>query len=176
MEWLSPEQVLQQYGQPGMMLYGRAFLTDQQAWETAFYIREESRIIRRLGPIPRVELRTGLFVDQGVALIPLLVELSSWKETQRYECWLNAHQEGVDGFAYLNDLASQQRIAFFLYGDSGTLEHRFQIPNTVQRVFAEMSRQVRALPPWSMKAFDAAKEVLYRRYSPDALWQALKAL
>lgn len=175
MEWTTPQKVLLRYGRPGMMLYGRNVIGDALTWETSFHIREEPRVIRRLGANPRVEIRAGLFVHQGVALIPVMVELSSWKETQRYESWINIHQDGIDGSVYLNDLATQPRIAIFLYTDSEQPEHQIQVPNRMQEAFAEIAVRAQSLPPWTMQDFDRAREDFYQLYPMDKLWDALRA-
>lgn len=156
---------------PGMAIYAR--LDAGEGDEMALLLREESERIRRLGPSPRVEIRTGLFMESGVALIPILVRVGPTNgPLDVFECWLNVHQD-ESGMQYLDDLARQPRILVILYGDQGR-ERMIEARSLLQDTFGEMRRRVQELPPWPMRAFDLARERFYRRYpTPQKLWKEI---
>ena len=74
---------------------------------------------------------------------------------------------------YLDDLARQPRILVVLYGDNGS-ERTIAATSLLQSSFREMRVRVRELPPWSMQAFDLARERFYLRHpTPQKLWREM---
>lgn len=72
---------------------------------------------------------------------------------------------------YLDDLARQPRILVVLYGDNGR-ERTIEFASLLQDTFASMRSRVQELPPWSMQAFDLARERFYLRHpTPQKLWR-----
>lgn len=161
--------------QPGTALYGRE-QRDAGAWEVAWYIREESARIARLGAGPAIEVRAGAIEQAGITLIPVLVRIGAVHPESIYESWLNAHQPETAGLAALGDLATQPQLAVHLVGDRGAIERSLAVGNRLQGFAREVLTQLRTQPPWSMAAFDAAREEVYARHpTVHALWLALSS-
>lgn len=73
MQYIDLEQFMRAVS-PGTMVYGRVNIG--AGWETALYVREESKRIRALGPHPRMEWRVALLMESGIALVPILLRLA----------------------------------------------------------------------------------------------------
>jgi hypothetical protein len=160
---------------PGSALYAREQI-DGGLWEIAWLVREESARLARLGKRPGVEFRAGLYLEAGrgreVALAPVLVRVGPFSRDSVYVTWVNEYAGGGGGA--LEALANQARLVVYLYGDRCRLERTIAVSNRLAPFARQALAKVSALPPWGMADFDAAREVLYRRY-PDvgALWDAL---
>lgn len=166
---LSDPQDVIMSAHPGTVIYARVDVG--AGMETALFLREESERIQALGPGPRIEIRAALLIEDGVALIPILVRLGP-KAKDIFETWLNIHQTG-GGMHYLQDLATQPRILVILYGDHGR-ERAIESINLLKSTFADILVRVAGLPPWTMREFDQARERVYRRYpTPKELWWGL---
>lgn len=164
-----PFDVIQKM-QPGTALF--APVNPAGEWEFAFLIREESKRIKRFGPGPRVEIRTSLDIRNGVALIPLLVQIGRYDTVEVYETWVNA--SNPEGVRCLDLLISRPQFLVIFFGDKGR-ERNISATNVSQQAFSAMKTTIQEMAPWSMAAFDLAREEMYQEHSSvQALWNALK--
>lgn len=163
-----PKQAIRQ-APPGTMTYGR-FHTGEGAWQTGLFVREDRAHIRRLGRNPLFELHAGTFQEGDVYLIALLIRAGG-VEGELYETWINYHQTG-GGEQYLEDLAQQEELAIFFY-DNVRRRRSIHINNPWREFAQESLAILRKTEPWSMEAFNAAREQLYQDYPTVAnLWEA----
>lgn len=155
---------------PGSALYSREILSDR--WEVAWLIREETKRIKQLGDNPEIEFRAGVIYQNNIALIPVLVRIGPGTHENIYETWINIHQP-EDGFRYVRDLSTQDRIVIHLYGDRCKLERSLKVSNQLE-IFSQNIAFLHGTAPWSMSAFDTAREKIYEKY-PDvvSLWNSL---
>src|SRR5262245_55768861 len=98
---------------PGSALFVREQL-GSGSWEIAWLIHEDSARLAKLGPGPEIEFRAGVFEEEPVVLVPVLVRVGPLARESLYETWVNqyAEQGGI-----LETLADQSRVAVHLYGD-----------------------------------------------------------
>jgi len=135
--------------------------------QTAYLIREDRKRIDRLGESLFVVIRTGLIVERGVHLVPVLLSIENGPP---YECWFNYHQAG-DGRDYFNDLSTQERIPILIYASK--IARRLTVPNYLGPLFANYAAAMPA-QPWTMQAFNAARNLVYARYPEvNDLWDEL---
>jgi len=156
---------------PGSMIWGVMRERPGAGREVAFFVREESARIRRVGTL---QFSTALIVEGDVALIPVLMRTGPGEE-EVYESWFNyyAPGPGTDGLPLL---AEQGRLPVVFVGDSGRRERALAVPNSLRDTFREMLERVSSMKPWSMEGFDRARERVYARYpTVAALWDALQA-
>ena len=152
---------------PGSCIY-TLVQTQDGLEETAFLIREQSGIIADLGRAPAVHIRAGLVTQSNVLLLPVCLRVSG----ELYEMWINYHAEGTR--PALEALAIQEQLGLHFFDDAGQVARSLVVPNQIQAFWRDAIRRCARLPPWSMRAFDAAKASLYAAYPrPQALWQAL---
>lgn len=163
----SPEEGINQAA-PGACAYAVAQIGNAPE-ETVFLIREQSGIIAELGRAPTVHVRAGLIVESGVLLLPVLIKVSG----ELYETWMNYHAEVCP--PALACLALQEQIALHFFNGRGVRVRVIAVPNHLQTFWRETLRTLAQAPPWSMAAFDAARERIYATYPtiPD-LWRALR--
>jgi hypothetical protein len=137
--------------------------------ETVFLIREQSGIIAELGRAPAVHVRAGLIVESGVLLLPVLIKVSG----ELYETWMNYHAEVCP--PALACLALQEQIGLHFFDDRSVRARVIAVPNQLQAFWRDTLRTLAQAPPWSMAAFDAARDRVYASYPtvPD-LWHALR--
>jgi len=159
-----PLSVLRQLP-PGSAIYCREIISER--WEIAWLIREETKRISELGSNPAIEFRAGLCGRDGVMLIPVLVRVGPETQENIYETWINAYQNG-DGLKYLMDLSLQDRIVVHFHGDNCRLERSLVVSNQLREFITKVIGLVKEAAPWSMSAFDSAREKLYMKY-PDVL-------
>lgn len=157
---------------PGSAIYSREQI-DGGAWEIAWLVREDTGRIQKLGPAPAIEFRAGGIEQSGVLLFPVLVRVGKDHRESIYETWINAHAVGQPN--PLDTLLVQPRIVVHLYGDRCELVRTLQVTNLLQPFPRQALDKLSEYPPWSMSAFDRARELTYRDW-PDvsALWQALQ--
>lgn len=167
MSAFSPEEGIQQAA-PGACVYAVARVGDAPE-ETVFLIREQSGIIAELGRAPSVRIRAGLIVENDVRLLPVLIQVSG----ELYESWMNYHAEACP--PALGCLALQEQIRLHFFDDRGTCARVIAAPNSLQAFWRDTLRSLAQTPPWSMAAFDAARDRVYAMYPsvPD-LWRALR--
>jgi len=164
---ISAEEAILQ-APPGACVYAMTRL-ERGADEVALLIRERSGIIADLGRAPRIEIRASLIREADVYLIPLLTCI----EGELYETWINYHAEG--GRQAVECLAIQDHLTIHLYDDDRHRARSLAIPHHLTEFWREAARLLAPSPPWSMAAFDAARERVYRRYpTVQALWDALR--
>jgi len=157
---------------PGSALYARERI-DTGAWEVAWLVREETKRIQALGKSPAVSFRAGLWPFDNVMLIPVLVQVGPETPETIYESWINVHATGQQN--PLEDLAMQPRIVVHLYGDACQLVRSLTVSNQLQMFAREALLKLRDGQPWSMQAFDAAREEIYAKHATVwDLWQALE--
>jgi hypothetical protein len=165
-----PEDVIMA-ARPGFAIFAKVNVG--AGWEVAFMVKEESARIPHLGGV--VFLRTGLSMQHGVGLIPILLRLGP-EDQDIFETWLNFHAPGKFGRKndHLEVLAEQERIPILFYGERGR-ERNVVIRNSAQQGFREMLQIVQRLPVWSMQEFDDAREEVYSGFpTRKALWQSFK--
>lgn len=155
----------------GSACYSR-IQVDGGPWEVAWLLREEAKRVKQLGKEPPVEWRSGLIVQDGVLLIPVLLRVGKVQAENIWETWLNHHQAGAPSPLPL--LAEQERISIHFHDRGIKAERSIQTFSSLQSFFRAALAQMDALPPWSMRQFDAAREVVYRQH-PDvmSLWRSL---
>lgn len=158
----------------GSALYSRVQF-DGGHWEVAWILREEKARLRQLGKEPPVEFRAGVFVQDGVLLIPVLVRVGKVAPENIFETWVNVCQAGGNGPDVVKDLAAQERIAIQFYDSRPEPERSLQIYNSMRSFFESLTEQLQIVTPWTMRQFDQAREQIYKRY-PEImdLWRGLK--
>lgn len=154
----------------GTMAYSRFVADTATGWQTGLFIREDRQHIAALGKSPTVAVRSGMFTEDGVALVAVLVQVGG----EVYETWLNYHQTG-GGQQYFQDLAKQDRLPIIFYG-SRRRERSIIIRNPLKDLMASALEVLADAKPWSMSQFDQARERIYAQHpSVHALWRALGA-
>ncbi len=152
----------------GFCLYSLSRL-DAAPEETDFLIREETARIQAWRS-PAIEFRSGAITEEAVVLVPILIRV----QDELYECWVN-HWAEANSQRVLGTLAIQERLVLHCFGDEGTRIRSLRVSNPHRAFFAEVSRTCATAAPWSMPAFDAARERLYTRHpSVRDLWNALR--
>lgn len=163
----SPEEGIKQAA-PGACTYAVA-QAGHTPEETVFLIREQSGIIAELGRAPTIHVRAGLIVESGVLLLPVLIKVSG----ELYETWMNYHAEVCP--PALACLAIQEQIGLHFFDDRGVRARAIAVPNQLQAFWRDTLRTLAQAPPWSMAAFDAARERVYATYpTVRDLWHALR--
>lgn len=166
---LTDIETIMRQAQPGVMAYNR-FVADTTGWQTGLYIREDRQHIVALGKSPTVTVRSGMFTEDGVALVAVLVKIGG----EVYEAWLNYHQTG-GGKIYFDDLSKQERLPIIFYGQRRR-ERAITIRNPLKDIMAAALEVIATMTPWSMSQFDQARERIYAQHpSVHALWRALGA-
>ena len=154
---------------------GIAWWTREQiggAWEIAWLIRERSAWVEKLGSQPEVEFRAGLFWEDGVGLLPVLVRVGPVSKRSVYETWVNEHAEGQSGT--LATLAEQSRLAVHLYIHGGQFGRLLVVSNGLNDFARQALAQIATQPAWSLQAFEQARKYFYARHpEPWHLWQKL---
>lgn len=153
---------------PGYMTYSRVQVPGGE-WMTALLVREDRAHVNALGSNPQIALRAGMFTEGDVLLVAIMIKVN---QEPPYDTWLNYHQSG-GGQDYIDDLASQERLPILFYTEAGR-KRSISIRNGLADFIATVAPALSAAPPWTMQAFDAARDRLYTRY-PDqaALWRTL---
>lgn len=152
--------------EPGSMIYSRVEMDGTT--QTALLIREERDIIDHLGKNPVLELRFGVFHEQGVVLVTLMLKA----DNELYEAWVNFH--AVGGAEALADLSTQSTLPIVLYTKRPRPERTLGIPNRLRLAVANAAELCRSASAWEMRDFDIAREGVYRLYpSVQALWDIL---
>lgn len=158
---------------PGMALYTREQI-DRGAWEVAWLVREETGRIEGLGPHPEIEFRAGAIEQDGILLLPILLRVGPFTADSVYETWMNAHQPERAGQLAIGDLAIQPRLVVHLYGDDCRLVRSLRVGNHLQVWARKALSRVTTDPPWTMSAFDEAREQIYARYTRVVdLWNGM---
>jgi hypothetical protein len=139
--------------------------------ETAFLIREQSGIIADLGKHPPIQVRAGLFTQNGVTLLPILISISA----ELYEAWLNYHAEEYAQPA-LAALYIQDRLSFHFYDDRRRRIRSLITPNPHQAFWRTAVGELAPTAPWTPEDFETAREILYAKYpTMGNLWNALQS-
>jgi len=166
---------LNEQEEPGQAIFAKWSSNDID-YETVFFVFENRKHLNKLPKYPKIDLRVGLIIydDIQVALIPIMWRIN-YKYELLYETMLNVHQAGENGFQYLNDFCSQERIVFHFYEGS---DRRWSVValNSMQSEFQKIKAEVEKLPVWSMADFDKAKERIFKDFSsPTVLFNALES-
>lgn len=154
---VAPEALIRT-ADPGHAFFARVrFKEDEEeAWETAWFVREDTARIRAFGARPKIEFRVGALEQDGSVLVPILILVGPLRNETLYETWLNAHAAG--GGDSLEDLARQPRLPLLFYGDAGERERALAGRNSLAPFFEEVKTRISSVPAWPMAAFDRARE------------------
>lgn len=164
---IDPEQTIKS-ASPGTTIYARVHRPEPH---TDFLVREETSVIQQLRN-PAVTLRTGLMIQNNVALVVVMFRIGS-NPDQLFETWWNYHQTG-DGHKHFEDMTKQNNFAIHLYGDSGCIEKSIQVNNSIKDFFQDTLKKIYTIPAWHMDDFDTARDEIYKQYpTPGKLWKAL---
>ena len=165
---------------PGWAIIGRDTDTRATTPEIGWYLREEGQRIKALastiagmGPSEVLQLRGGVVIKDGVAVIPVLLRLGPLHPRNIWATWLNLSEPGwADA---LTQLIRQPRIAVHLVGDRGTVEQFFTFDNTFRSFAINAAAATKGLPSWSALRFEQLKVRLCQQH-PDmmSLWHSLK--
>jgi hypothetical protein len=151
---------------PGLMIYGRAKEKAEDDWTIIFLIREEEKYIKRLKYNPVLQVRMGLYDVNGVMPVVLMLKAG---EDMLYDGWLNYHSP--DGEENIRCLMRQERLIFQFY-DRYECRRTLAAENSIKEIMHDQVEEIKKCRPWSMKAFDRAKERLYEIYpTGQALWE-----
>lgn len=154
----------------GSATYARGEFDENMVKETMFLIREEPRVVQRLGENPQVILRAGQIEQDNVLLVAVLLRIGG----AYYETWWNYHQTS-GGAQYFEDMATQERIALVFFTPERT--RQIAIRNSLAPFFASVGRAAAALPAWTMRDFDAARDKIYARFpTVTKLWNHLERI
>jgi hypothetical protein len=125
---------------------------------TGFLIHEEEKFIAGLPKDISVELRGKIFTQDQPAV--LVIMLGIGKEI--YETWWNywAGQAISDRFG---DLSVQKDIPVILFGQSMTPRRVIWVNNSLRNIFQDFNRQFQSAPFWTMDAFEAARNQIYKQ-------------
>ena len=150
----------------GSAVYARAG-QKSDSMETCILIREDDSQIKRIRKNPIIELRSGLW-ESHVCVVALMVKLAGLP----YETWWNYHQEG-GGEKYFEDMTRQLTLPILVY-DEQSKRRSVMVRNSLSSIFRSYADKLRLKPPWSMKAFDAARDRIYDEHATVIdLWNAL---
>lgn len=153
----------------GAMLFEMAEFKGKQ--EVVFMIREEKKTIHEWPSTPLVESRSGIFVVQDVALIPVMIMVGRGRLNQLYEAWINVCA-GPFYLEYLQTLVKQDNIKLLFY--DRIKERAIQAGNTLQSIGDEYIAAIKNMESWTMNTFNEAREVIYKDFpSPVDLWGRL---
>lgn len=156
----------------GTMIYARSSF-DGGPMETALYIKEEPKYIRRLKYNPIFEVRTGGFEYNRVFAVTVLLQPNA-DDDMLYESWWNYHDPDMGNSAF-HDLATQEFLKILFVDGEGNYGKKTRIKNSLKPVFADYIERIKDYAPWSMQEFNAAKEAIYNMYpSVKLLWDALR--
>jgi hypothetical protein len=155
--------------EPGTMAYAMQQTAVTGPWTIGFLVREQLWRVQGLGRNPEVELRCGVFEQDGVLLIVMLAKISG----ELYETWFNYHQAGNRGEQYFRAVIEQPALTFTFFTPEPT--RMIQINNRFGEFFAQALERIARLKPWSMREFDEARAQVYARYPTVAkLWKEIK--
>lgn len=160
---------------PGSALFTLAEIPGAHGPEIIFLVREESaRIAAHVGPL--IEIRSAVLLEEGVALVPVLLRVGEEKAENIFETWLNFCSPDL-GLRAFKALAKQPRVLVAMYGDSLRQERSIECVNSWGGFFETAAKQILRLgSTWSMGEFDAAREKIYTAY-PTVwdIWCAMQA-
>jgi hypothetical protein len=156
----------------GTMIYARSSF-DGAPMETALYIKEEPKYIKRLKYNPVFELRTGAMEYNGIFLVAVLLQPNADID-MLYESWWNYYQPD-GGEIVFRDLVTQDFLRIIFVDEKGNYGKKTGIKNSLKPVFASYIEKIKPFAPWSMEEFNAAKEAVYEKYpSVKLLWDGLR--
>ena len=167
---VDPQEVIA-HMPPGMAIYGRVFRPTPC---TDFFVREETRIVKGFHD-PIVKLRPGAFYHPDIVLIVVMFQVGG-NADQIFETWFNYYAGESMGKIAFEDLGTQENIGFHFYGDNGRRIKSVAIKNSLKDFFISATEGAQKVVPWSMPAFDSARDKLYKNYpTPGVLWDHLGA-
>ena len=144
--------------------------------QVVWLIKMSHTLIETLGPLPLIGVRNGLFGSSSAVVVLSMIAFGTPHENTLYECWLNGYNQNHDGLRAIEILQSQPTILLHLFDESGTERRALRIDNSFQTFYQQCASCITSQAPWSMTAFDTAKEGIYLQYpSKVALWTALTA-
>jgi hypothetical protein len=155
--------------EPGTMAYAMQQTAVDGPWQIGFLIREQKWRVQGLGQNPDVELRCGVFEQDGVLLVVVLAKISG----ELYETWFNYHQTSDLGDPYFRAMIDQPTLTIAFFTPDPT--KMIAINNRTGNLFVQALEKVQALRPWSMHQFDTARDKVYTHYPTVAkLWKEIK--
>lgn len=151
---------------PGTAIFSRVDVG--QGWQTDFLIHEDEKHLRQLPRDLRIQIRTGLIVEGDIHLVNVMFIAGSSLDFL-YETWWNWCGDLGQCF---RDMVTQATINFHFHTEMGMPKRSVQIPNSLKGAFEEYCLRLDGRS-WEMKAFDAAREKVYRRFpKPEDLWRS----
>lgn len=165
-----PEEIIE--GMPvTSATYLKSYITigNSRAEETIFVLKEEDGITNVLAKMP-CQIKHGLFEVGQVWTVVVMFYI--WNTI--YEIWWNYHEAGGEGAKCFEDMAIQDQIRIFFVTERKRIILHSQRKNELKQPFKRYLKTLKRSFLWSMKAFDQAKEEMYRRFpSKENLWDAL---
>lgn len=138
-------------------------------------IGEGTEQIQPAGPPPYIELRLGVYDDEGALAMVVLIGVGAGRPHHIYQLWLNAAPDG-GGRPFLDDLARQSRLRIDFYGRGGVLMRSEIVANTIQTKAREGIQRLGERAPWSITAYVCAKYgVLLRNNMSWTTWHQVAA-
>jgi hypothetical protein len=135
---------------------------------TGFILHEDETHIRKLaGEVP-VEVRSGLFVRSNVGLVTVMLGVAE----EIYETWWNFHVPVIQ--ECFHGAMKQEKLLVVVYGKTADPARVIWTPNVLRDRFAKIIKSLEGMKPWTMNAFDLARNQVYGEYAtPQALWAHL---
>ncbi len=135
---------------------------------TMFNVHEDMPHVKNLPKEVSIDVRNTLFTCSGVGIITVILRI----EGEIYETWWNFHNPLFKQCFY--DMSKQEKLLVSFYVDNIKPVRTIWTPNILREGFSKIINTLQEMPPWTMQAFDTAKEELYREYAtPTDLWNSL---
>lgn len=153
----------------GTMVYDLVIVNGQT--EFAFCIKEAMRYINKY-KYPLIEIRMGIQPIDNVLIVPIMLMVNNDKD-MLYETMFNYYQTS-GGQKYLDALKKQDDIKILFFNEMHKNVRQISVKNRLQDKIKVFEEHLQKATPWSMQAFDYAKEELYKMYPTGIdLWKAL---
>ena len=141
--------------------------------KTIFLIKEDPS---RLGMIPEntihVEIRGSLIMRDGVALMPLMLQLDHNPDLL-YRGWFNYYQSPKVKECFKH-LANQDKLYLLVFGGEPEPARMVSLNNNLQLWFKAHFFQISNTPPWNRQDYERAKFKIVNKYQTGkSLWDVL---
>lgn len=146
--------------------------------KTDFVVKDKTSVIRELEQNPPIALVAGLVHDviknTPVCSVVVMSQLGS-DPANLFEIFFNYYDASGTAPEIFRDLATQDTIAFHMYGDGGEKLRTIVVANKHMNFWKSVSAKIGSMAPWSMADFDVAKDRIYDKYPlPADLFTALQ--
>ncbi len=141
----------------------------------SWLVKTDQTTINALGPTPYLEFRLGALQVKTVFVMVLLIRIAH--TDMIFESWINGHTPSQDGWRVIQMLQEQPFLTIHFFNDETEEQRAIRVDNPSPHFFHQCASQILHQSPWTMDAFDQAKETIYAAYpSPVTLWNALQSL